>query len=212
MKIYSPIRQCLLLLSAFLVGCDSNYAPVEEYSPSRTVQPNTSRMNHSYRAPVRPSIQVERVSQRTVSPVIQRKTEVLSSVKITQTSSVTSAKGWHWPVLGSLVGRFDPPARKGLEIVAKEGTTVVAARAGTVAYAGEGLRGLGKLVIVKHDDQYLTAYGYNSRVLVHEGQKVNQGEKIAEVGHTGNAPRSQLHFEIRKQGQPVDPLPYLEHR
>ena len=87
----------------------------------------------------------------------------------------------------------------------------MAASDGTVVYAGSGLRGYGELVIIKHSDIYVSAYGHNRRLLVREGQKVKAGQVIAEMGSTG-ADRVKLHFEIRRQGKPVDPLQYLPSR
>ena len=88
---------------------------------------------------------------------------------------------------------------------------MLAAAAGKVVYSGTGLRGYGKLVIVKHNNTYLTAYAHNQSVLVKEGQSVSKGQKIAEMGNT-DADQVKLHFEVRRQGKPVDPLKYLPQR
>lgn len=117
---------------------------------------------------------------------------------------------WVWPVNGRLIGRFSTrtPVNKGIDIAAPLGESVMAAAAGTVVYAGQGLRGYGNLVIVKHNDTYLSAYAHCSRILVNEQDVVKAGQKIAEIGSTGTD-RVMLHFEIRQNGQPVDPLKYL---
>ena len=115
---------------------------------------------------------------------------------------------WRWPVAGDVARRFAPPDSKGIDIAAPVGTPVRAAAAGRVVYSGSALKGYGELVIVKHDETYLTAYGYNRRRLAEEGDRVSAGDAIAEVG-VGPAQKSVLHFEIRRAGKPVDPLRLL---
>ena len=117
---------------------------------------------------------------------------------------------WMWPVKGRVVARFNAhsPANQGIDIVAPLGSPVYAAAAGKVVYSGNGLKGYGNLVIIKHNDKYLSAYGHNQRILVAEGSVVGQGEVIAHVG-SSEAERVQLHFQIRIDGKPVDPLRYL---
>ena len=100
---------------------------------------------------------------------------------------------------------------KGIDIAGQEGQPVMAAADGTVVYAGNGLRGYGELVIVKHSETYVSAYGHNRRLLVREGERVKIGQTIAEMGSTGTD-RVKLHFEIRRQGKPVDPLQFLPNR
>lgn len=117
---------------------------------------------------------------------------------------------WGWPANGNLVGRFSGSGveNKGIDISGKEGDPVVAAASGEVVYAGSGLLRYGDLLIIKHNDRFLSAYAHNSALLVREGQRVSRGEKIAELGSTG-VDREILHFEIRVDGKPVDPLGYL---
>lgn len=116
---------------------------------------------------------------------------------------------WGWPAQGKVVGEFNEAASlKGVDIAGKSGQAVNAAAAGKVVYSGSGLRGYGKLVIVKHNKTYLSAYAHNSQILVKEGQNVSRGQKIAEMGDS-DADRVKLHFEIRRFGKPVDPLKYL---
>lgn len=117
--------------------------------------------------------------------------------------------GWGMPANGQVVGRFsEKDGRKGIDIAGKLGQPIFASSGGKVVYSGSGLRGYGKLVIVKHNTTYLSAYAHNSRILVKEGQTVARGQKIAEMGNTDSS-RVELHFEIRKQGKPVDPAQYL---
>ena len=118
---------------------------------------------------------------------------------------------WAWPYGGKLLAPFSESSNKGVDLAGKPGDAVLAAAAGKVVYAGTGLRGYGKLVIVKHDATFLSAYAHNSQILVKEGQAVARGQKIAEVGST-DAEQPMLHFEIRRQGKPVDPQQYLPKR
>ena len=119
--------------------------------------------------------------------------------------------GWIWPVTGganAIVARFDEVSNKGIGISGKLGDPILAAGDGRVVYAGAGLRGYGNLVILKHNNTYLTAYAHNQTLLVKEDQTVRKGQKIAEMGNS-DADRVKLHFEIRRQGKPVDPLRFL---
>ena len=116
-----------------------------------------------------------------------------------------------WPASGSLIAGFDEARNKGYDIAGKAGDPVVAAADGRVVYAGAGLRGYGNLIILKHNNTYLTAYAHNQSLLVKEDQSVKKGQKIAEMGST-DADRVKLHFEVRRQGKPVDPSRYLPSR
>jgi lipoprotein NlpD len=118
---------------------------------------------------------------------------------------------WMWPAAGPVSSGFEEGKSKGLAITGKAGDPVLAAADGRVVYAGSGLRGYGNLVILKHNNTYLTAYAHNQSLLVKEDQSVRRGQKIAEMGST-DADRVQLHFEIRKQGKPVDPARLLPPR
>lgn len=140
---------------------------------------------------------------------------VPSTVRQTSPSPAlpASAGGWTWPADGELIALFSSNSslNKGVDIAGNLGQPVMAASAGNVVYAGSGLRGYGELIIIKHNDTYVSAYGHNRRLLVREGQQVKAGDKIAEMGATGTD-RVKLHFEIRRQGKPVDPLQYLPRR
>jgi lipoprotein NlpD len=119
---------------------------------------------------------------------------------------------WRWPASGQVVGRFQASAAiPGIDIAGKEGDPVVAAADGTVVYSGNGLVGYGELIIIKHNDSFLSAYGHNRKRLVTEGQQVKAGQQIAEMGSSGST-RDELQFQIRKDGNPVDPLEYLPSR
>lgn len=113
-----------------------------------------------------------------------------------------------WPARGPVLNNFDDAKNKGVNIGGAAGETVKAAADGRVVYAGNGLRGYGNLIIIKHDATYLTAYAHNRALMVKEGDAVTKGQKIAEMGNS-DADRVMLHFEVRRQGKPVDPLKYL---
>lgn len=120
---------------------------------------------------------------------------------------------WHWPARGKIIQYFSVRGtiNKGIDFQGRLGEPVVAAKSGKVVYSGDGLIGYGKLIIIKHDSQFLSAYGHNNKILVREGEKVKAKQKIAEIGKTGTD-RVKLHFEIRKNGKSVDPLKYLPKR
>ncbi|MCP5152044.1 MAG: peptidoglycan DD-metalloendopeptidase family protein [Ectothiorhodospiraceae bacterium] len=120
----------------------------------------------------------------------------------------TPVARWHWPSRGKVVGTFGASGGKGIDISGRLGQPVVAAGDGRVVYSGSGLLGYGKLIIVKHNKRYLSAYAHNHEVLVSEGDIVKGGERIAAMGSTGTQ-QVKLHFEVRRDGKPVNPLRYL---
>lgn len=143
--------------------------------------------------------EVQRSKNQTAAPKIES----------TRLESVQSP-AWQWPLKGQILSRFRDKGglQKGIDIHGNLGDAVVAASAGVIVYSGDGLRGYGKLLILKHSDTYLSAYAHNRRLLVQEGDTVQAGQKIAEVGSTGTN-SVKLYFEIRRDGKPVDPLHYL---
>ena len=124
-----------------------------------------------------------------------------------------NSPSWRWPTKGELVGRYvvGDQTRQGIDIAGSAGQDVQAAADGVVVYSGAGLVGYGELIIVKHSEEWLSAYAHNQQRLVGEGARVAAGQVIARMGHTG-APRDMLHFEIRRNGKPVDPLAQLPRR
>jgi lipoprotein NlpD len=125
------------------------------------------------------------------------------------TSGDGDALDWAWPAKGKIIAGFSETANlKGIDIAGTAGQAVNASAAGRVVYAGTGLRGYGKLIIIKHNATFLSAYAHNREILVKEGQQVARGQKIAEMGNT-DAEQVKLHFEIRRQGKPMDPTKYL---
>jgi lipoprotein NlpD len=118
---------------------------------------------------------------------------------------------WAWPAAGTVVETFDETRNKGIDITGKDGDPVLAASDGQVVYRGNGLRGYGNLVIIKHTDEFISAYAHNRAILVEQGQSVKRGQRIAEMGKS-DADTPKLHFEVRRQGKPVDPLKLLPTR
>ena len=149
------------------------------------------------------------------SPVVRKTTVVATAPEVRHKETAGGVSdnrqvSWTWPVTGRLVNRFNHTRSdgKGIDIAGREGSPVRAAAPGRVVYSGNGLISYGNLVIIKHNRSYLSAYAYNRKLLVSEGDDVKAGQQIAEMGRSGDdSPR--LHFEIRKNGKPVNPLSYL---
>jgi len=156
------------------------------------------------------------VASAPAKPASAASTPVAPAVAAAPVASPASAAGdeelgWIWPAGGSVLAGFDESKNKGVDLGGNAGDPVLAAADGKVVYAGAGLRGYGNLIILKHNNIYLTAYAHNQTLLVKEDQSVKKGQKIAEMGNS-DADRVKLHFEVRRQGKPVDPLKYLPSR
>lgn len=155
--------------------------------------------------------------QPTSTPKPKQTTKKSTPTKSTTTNkssaSATRSVTWRWPTSGTIISTFSAKGtgRKGINIAGKSGQNVVAAASGKVVYSGNGLPRYGNLLIIKHNDTYLSAYAHNKTLLVKEGEWVKGGQKIAALGRTGTQ-RDQLHFEIRRNGKPVDPLRFLPKR
>lgn len=152
---------------------------------------------------------------KTVAPVWrpEKKSSSKSSVAISKLSA--KSIHWRWPSRGRVITNFSTgkSANKGIDIRGKKGESVFAAATGKVVYAGSGLRGYGQLIIIKHNDVYLSAYAHNDSIRVREGQNVKAGQHIADIGSSGSRTESvKLHFEIRRNGQPINPLTLLPKR
>lgn len=170
--------------------------------------------------PAGQEVQVQPVSRATVSAgaLTQPAPAAPASVAPTTAAGETRAPpatdneiNWLWPTNGPVLAGFDDVKNKGLDIGGAAGDPVLAAADGRVVYVGAGLRGYGNLIILKHNNVYLTAYAHNQTLLVKEDQAVLKGQKIAEMGNS-DADRVKLHFEVRRQGKPVDPAKYLPAR
>ncbi len=148
---------------------------------------------------------------KVTSKVESPKPETINITAAAKPIQSVASNGWQWPVKGKILKTFskhDHTFSKGIDISGTLGSPVCAAKEGKVVYSGEGLRGYGQLIIIKHNDTFLSAYAHNQRLLVKEGDTITQGQTIAYMGQT-DADRVKLHFEIRKNGQPVDPLQFL---
>ncbi len=153
--------------------------------------------------------------------VVQKKTKAYSGNKVNKKLIATKSKqvinkkvsAWSWPVKGKLIKHFSSSqsAMQGISIVNERGTPIHAAAPGKVVYAGSGLRGYGKLIIIKHNDDYLSAYAHNEKLLVSENELIKMGQRVAVMGDSGTD-QVRLHFEIRYRGKSVDPLRYLPKR
>lgn len=151
--------------------------------------------------------------KRTVSANKRSKSLTSKKKSPPPASAARHAITWHWPSNGRILSRFRSGSapHKGVDIAGQKGEPVLAAADGTVIYAGSALRGYGNLLIIKHTEEYLSAYAHNDRLLVGEGERIKAGQKIAELGSSGTD-RNKLHFEIRRNGNPVDPMAYLRPR
>ena len=150
-------------------------------------------------------------SASSTKPAATTPAATTSSSASTSGGGDASGLGFIWPASGPVIAGFNEATNKGVDIAGKAGDPVLAAADGRVVYAGSGLRGYGHLVILKHNNTYLTAYAHNQTLLVKEDQTVQKGQKIAEMG-SSDTDRVKLHFEVRRQGKPVDPSRYLPSR
>lgn len=145
------------------------------------------------------------------APAVPPKPARDPSIPLIPPVAVDPASPWGWPAVGKVVEPFNEVRNKGIDIAGKEGDAVMAANDGQVVYTGSSLRGYGNLVIVKHTDDFVSAYAHNKEILVQPGQAVKRGQRIARLGST-DADQPKLHFEIRRQGKPIDPVKYLPAR
>lgn len=164
-------------------------------------------------APPGASVEASGVVVQPMGPSAQAapKAPVQVSPPASTAASADQGIAFAWPANGQVIGSFDEVKNKGLDIAGQAGDPVLAAADGQVVYAGSGLRGYGNLIILKHNNTFLTAYAHNQTLLVKEDQSVRKGQRIAEMGKT-DADRVKLHFEIRRQGKPVDPAKFLPTR
>jgi lipoprotein NlpD len=159
----------------------------------------------------RPSMTTTAAAPAVSSPVVTSAATEAGASAAARPASAESAISWLWPASGAVLAGFDEVKNKGVDIGGVAGDSVLAAADGRVVYVGAGLRGYGNLIILKHDNVYLTAYAHNRTLLVKEDQSVLKGQKIAEMG-SSDTDRVKLHFEVRRQGKPVDPVKYLPAR
>jgi lipoprotein NlpD len=148
------------------------------------------------------------LSTAEIKPDVKSNTEVKPNADAKPSADANEDLDWAWPTKGKVIANFNEASNKGLDIAGSSGQAITAAAAGKVIYSGSDLRGYGKLVIIKHNSNYLSVYAHNSLILAKEGQLVSRGQKIAEMGST-DSNIVKLHFEIRRQGKSVDPAKYL---
>lgn len=186
-------------------------APAPAQPPAASVPAPTPNMPVTVPAPAPASTSVPPVS--TVPATTPTAGNANTPIVGTGGSRTVQGIAWRWPASGQTISRFvtGEPTQQGIGIAGNAGQAVVAAADGEVVYSGSGLIGYGELIIVRHSDAFLSAYGHNRKRLVNEGQKVKAGQQIAEMGRSG-ASRDMLHFEIRRNGKPVDPVPFLPVR
>jgi lipoprotein NlpD len=170
-------------------------------------------IGRGYAVAPKPSAKVSKSPVRTAPPAVQTKSPSAAAPARVPPPVISGPVRWQWPAIGQVLRRFDADTsgKKGILIGGAENSPVRAAASGSVVYAGSGLVGYGQLIILKHNDTYLSAYGHNRNLLVKEGDEVRAGQVIAHMGSSGTN-RTQLHFEIRRNGKPVDPLSYLPRR
>ncbi|TXS95889.1 peptidoglycan DD-metalloendopeptidase family protein [Parahaliea maris] len=190
---------------------DLRAAPVPSAAPSSASSSQTSRqVTTPAPAPATRTVPADRVTKE--SPGSGKKVIAVESAPPPAPAVPQKAvSAWRWPTSGALVRRYSSSVHKGIDIGGNRGEPVVSVADGVVVYAGTGIAGFGELLIVKHNDTYLSAYGHNDRLLVGEGARVSSGQKIAEKGSSGTD-TVKLHFEIRRNGKPVDPLQLLPRR
>ncbi len=156
--------------------------------------------------PATPTVETRVLAKPTPSPVASPPEPTVPTPTVVTEDA--SPDLWSWPIRGPLLARFGEGLSKGIDIAGPRGLPVRAAASGQVVYAGTGLRGYGKLIIIRHGKTLLSAYAHNARILVSEGQNVARGQAVGEIGDS-DTDRVKLHFEIRERGLPVDPLIYL---
>ena len=207
----------------YRIATDNGISPLDlamwnTVPPPYTIHPGdrlrlypADRSNSLARAPTRNATPPARGAM----PAPARPVAIPPDVAVPTPPAATPASPfrWVWPADGTLAGRYaaGEPTQQGIDIAGQAGQPVRSAADGVVVYSGSGLVGYGELIIVKHNDAWLSAYGHNRARLVNEGQVVKAGQQIAEMGHSG-ASRDMLHFEIRFNGKPVDPLVLLPRR
>jgi lipoprotein NlpD len=208
------VGQQIRLFSSSTTSAISPAAAVDikPIAPPVREQPRLAKYAYSEAAVA----QIEKLQEQTypevvaaVKPVPKPQTKPEAKPETKPESDADEVLEWSMPAQGKLIGEFSESAnRKGIDIAGKLGQPVTASAPGKVVYSGSGLRGYGKLVIIKHNKTYLSAYAHNDQILVKEGQTVTRGQKIAEMGNT-DADQVKLHFEVRRFGKPIDPAKYL---
>ena len=221
MYFYSLKRHLLMILMALasLNAAAAGYYVPDKISHTDLVNnkhpKNTAKKDIQSTKSITSVTHKSRLTHRHTHKKKPTKSHVSQENKSNNSKSITSienkkmsALNFNWPIKGKVLKNFSPSRNKGIDIAGKQGQLIKATEAGKVVYEGQGLIGFGKLLIIKHNALYLSAYTNNSRLLVNEGESVEKGQAIAKVGDVG-IKRTSLHFEIRKNGKPVNPLKLL---
>lgn len=218
-----PADSSAVVITPLDTGSDTSQTPTETASTVTATQPGLISEPKALRQPyseqalhvpaAKPSQSSTQIAAAAPSTTATENTAKPAAVaKQTPPTGVTATNGqitWSWPANGKLLAGFnDGASARGIDIGGSTGQEIKAAAPGKVIYSGSDLRGYGKLVIIKHNADYLSVYAHNNRILVKEGDLVTRGQKIAEMGNT-DADTTKLHFEIRRQGKSVDPTTYL---
>lgn len=200
------------------VGATESTAPAGD--GNLKTQPLGQRMPYSEQAyaqmtkvpaPAKPEVKVEPKPEVAAETKVERAAETKPEKKPEVKPDKPRADGelnWGWPTQGKVVRSFSEGSNKGIAIAGKRGQPVQASAAGRVIFSGSGIRGLGNLVVIRHNSNYLSVYAHNDKLLVKQGQNVTKGQHIADMGNS-DADQVKLHFEIRRQGKPVDPIKLL---
>ncbi len=196
---------------------DKGEKSVAKPATARTTATASDTTSRSHKPVSQPNVSRKPVLSTAASVKAPPRSKKKSSSKAKVTTSKMGVGNviWRWPAKGEVLTNFSVKnaTNKGIDIKGKKGDSVHAAASGSVVYAGSGLRGYGKLIIIKHNDVYLSAYAHNSKISVKEGQYVKAGQYIANIGSSGSRTDSvKLHFEIRRNGKPIDPLRLLPKR
>jgi lipoprotein NlpD len=180
-------------------------------SPASVVninEPKATREAYSEEALNKAIVTAKAPPPPATKPAVETADTKADTKSATQNVTETDAISWSWPTKGKVIANFNDSGNKGIDIAGSKGQAINAAAAGKVIYSGSDLRGYGKLVIIKHNNSFLSVYANNNNILVKEGQQVSAGQKIAEMGDT-DSNSVKLHFEIRQQGKSVDPSKFL---
>ena len=223
-KPYVVVQGDTLYSIAFRLGIDFRELAARNGIQAPYIIKVGQTLRTAERAP-RPSTKAPNVAVKAVSPPKKTNKPATKQSKVTpvtEPSSKSQARSdtvnraqpvsrWRWPSAGKVVRTYSSNRHKGIDIAGKRGDPVRAVAAGKVVYAGTGVTGYGSLLIIKHNDTYLSAYGHNERLLVSENMNIQAGQQIATMGSSGTD-TVKLHFELRRRGQPIDPLTLLPRR
>ena len=202
------VGQQLRVRPPLAVATAPGVAPVAVVEPQGSAAPQVGSARILGRVESRPLDTLPPLPPRVSAKPELARMEVPARVELEKSGAPNATSQFIWPVKGKVLAEFAEPRRKGIDIDGKPGDPIVASAPGHVTYIGSGIPGMGKLVVLKHDNGFITVYAHNRNILVKEKQAVARGQKIAEMG-SSDTDRVKLHFEIRRLGKPMDPLRFL---